>query len=74
MGSDIVMNVNLNDKQANRTTDDKTSDPTFDENNFLTNCLTVAFDEIFRWRKFFPVQYVVSLSFAARAERMTYQP
>ena len=26
--------------------------PKFDINNFLTNCLTVAFDEIFRWRKF----------------------
>ena len=46
------MNVKINDKQANRTTEDKTSDPTFDENKFLTNCLTVAFDEIFRWRKF----------------------
>ena len=51
------MNVKINDKQANRTTEDKTSDPTFDENKFLTNCLTVAFDEIFRWRKFFAVQY-----------------
>ena len=53
MGSEIVMNVKKNDKQANRTTEDKTSDPTFDENKFLTNCLTVAFDEIFCWRKFF---------------------
>ena len=52
------MNVKINDKQANRTTEDKTSDPTFDENKFLTNCLTVAFDEIFRWRKFFAVHYV----------------
>ena len=51
------MNVKINDKQANRTTEDKTSGPTFDENKFLTNCLTVAFDEIFRWRKFFAVQY-----------------
>ena len=42
------MNVKINEKQANRTTEDKTSDPTFDENNFLANCLTVAFDEIFR--------------------------
>ena len=41
------MNVKINDKQANRTTEDKTTDPTFDENKFLTNCLTVAFDEIF---------------------------
>ena len=48
VGSEIVMNVKINDKQANRTTEDKTSDPTFDENKFLTNCLTVAFDEIFR--------------------------
>ena len=50
MGSEIVMNVKINDKQANRTTEDKTSDPTFDENKFLTNCLqlTVTFDEIFR--------------------------
>ena len=51
------MNVKINDKQANQTTEDKTSNPTFDENKFLTNCLTVAFDEIFRWRKFFAVQY-----------------
>ena len=26
--------------------------PAFDENKFLTNCLTVIFDEAFRWRKF----------------------
>ena len=52
------MNVKINDKQANRTSEDKTSDPTFDENKFLTNCLTVASDEIFRWRKFFAVQYL----------------
>ena len=58
MGSEIVMNVKINDKQANWTTEDKTSDPTFDENKFLTNSLTVAFDEIFRWRKFFAVQYL----------------
>ena len=32
MGSEIVMNVKRNDKQANRTTEDKTSDPAFDEN------------------------------------------
>ena len=51
------MNVKINDKQANWTTEDNTSDPTFDENKFLTNCLTVAFsDEIFRWRNFFAVQ------------------
>ena len=50
------MNVKITDKQANRTTEDKTSDP-FDENKFLTNCLMVAFDEIFRWRNFFAVQY-----------------
>ena len=31
--------------------------PAFDENKFLTNCLTVAFDEIFRWRKFPAIQY-----------------
>ena len=30
--------------------------PTFDENKFLTNCQTVAFDEIFRWRKFLSIQ------------------
>ena len=42
MGSETVMNVKINDKQANRTTEDKTSDP-FDENKFLT----VAFHEIF---------------------------
>ena len=53
------MNVKINDKQANRTTKDKTSDQTLDENKFLSNCLTVAFDEIFRWRKFFAVQYTV---------------
>ena len=56
MVSETVMNVKITDKQANRTTEDKTSDP-FDENKFPTNCLTVAFDEIFRWRKFFAVQY-----------------
>ena len=50
------MNVKITDKQANQTTEDETSDP-FDENKFLTNCLTVAFDEIFRWQKFFAVQY-----------------
>ena len=41
------MNVKITDKRGNRTTKDKTSDP-FDENKFLTNCLTVASDEIFR--------------------------
>ena len=41
------MTVKINDKQANRMTEDKTSDPTFDENKFLTNCVTVAFDEFF---------------------------
>ena len=51
------MNMKINDKKANRTTENKTSDPTFDENKFLTNCLTVAFDEIFRRRNFFAVQY-----------------
>ena len=30
--------------------------PTFDENNFLTKYLTIAFDEIFRWRKFPAIQ------------------
>ena len=30
--------------------------PAFDENKFLTNCLMVAFDEIFRWRKFPAIQ------------------
>ena len=30
--------------------------PTFDENKILTNCQTVAFDEIFRWRKFLAIQ------------------
>ena len=59
MGSETVMNVKITDKQANRTTEDKTSDP-FDENKFLTNCLMVAFDEIFRWRNFFAVQYVLT--------------
>ena len=29
--------------------------PTFDENKFLTNCRTVAFDEIFRWREFLAI-------------------
>ena len=29
----------------------------FDENQFLTNCLTAALDEIFRWRKFPGIQY-----------------
>ena len=47
VGSETVMNVKITDKQAKRTTEDKTSDP-FDENKLLTNCLTVAFDEIFR--------------------------
>ena len=55
------MNVKINDKQANWTTEDKTNDPTFDENKFLTICLTVAFDEIFRWRNFFAVQYTILL-------------
>ena len=32
--------------------------PTFDENKLLTNCRTVAFDEIFRWRKFLAIQYL----------------
>ena len=41
MGSETVMNVKITVKQANRTTEEKTSDP-FDENKFLTNCLTVA--------------------------------
>ena len=50
------MNVKITDKQANRTTEDNTSDP-FDENKFLMNRLMVAFDEIFRWRKFFAVLY-----------------
>ena len=31
--------------------------PTFDQNKFLTNCRMVAFDEIFRWRKFLAIQY-----------------
>ena len=30
--------------------------PTLDENKFLANCPTVAFDEIFRWRKFPAIQ------------------
>ena len=63
------MNVKITDKQENQTTEDKASDP-FDENKFLTNCLTVAFDEIFRWRKFFPVQYFECCNLQAR-ERST---
>ena len=59
------MNVKITDKQGNRTTEDKTSDP-FDENKFLTNCLTVASDEIFRWRKFCAVQYWTSVAKQAK--------
>ena len=51
------MNVKINEKQKSdgRTIDRRANErrPTFDENKFLTNCLFVAFDEIFRWRKIF---------------------
>ena len=49
------MNVNINDKQQNndRTTKEQQAMTAFDENKFPTNRRTVAFDEIFRWRKFF---------------------
>ena len=36
----------------------------FDENKFLTNCLAVAFDEIFRWRKSPAIQYVEESRYA----------
>ena len=47
-----------NDRRANERR------PAFDENKFLTNCLTVAFDEIFRWRKFPAIQYVIIVVFS----------
>ena len=34
------------------------NDQTFDENKFLMNCRTVAFDEIFCWRKFLAIRTV----------------
>ena len=51
------MNVKINNKEKS---DDRRANewqPTFDENKFLTNCLTVAFDEIFLWRKFPAIQH-----------------
>ena len=55
------MNVKINDKQQSddrmaEEHDDKRQ-PTFDKNKFLTNRWTVAFDEIFRWRKCLAIQY-----------------
>ena len=46
------MNVKMNDKQKSNNQRANERQSTFEENKFLTNCLTVAFDEIFRWRKF----------------------
>ena len=47
---------------SNKTTTERSKSnkpwPTFDENKFLTNRRTVAFDEIFRWRNFFAIQYL----------------
>ena len=56
VGLEIFMNVKVNNKQKsdNRTAEEQTNErrPAFDENKFLKNCLTVAFDKIFRRRKF----------------------
>ena len=56
----VFMNVKRSDKQKSDDRNERSANerrPTFDENKFLTNCLKVAFDEIFRWRKFPAVQY-----------------
>ena len=51
----------ISNKTATERSESNIRWPTFDENKFLTNRRTVAFDEIFRWRKFFAIQYLTGL-------------
>ena len=53
------MNVKISDEQQSddRMTEEQQATTDVDENKFLTNCRTVAFDEIFRWRTFLAIQY-----------------
>ena len=60
----IFVNVKINNKQKSDdwTIEEQTSDGRhLTKIIFLTNCLTVAFDEIFRWRKFPAIHYPVGM-------------